>query len=301
MTAVTLVGVLGGAACICACSVVVGQAVWRLAGFQGWSWLAAPVGLATLLCVARATVSLPGGRGTAAVAIGLVTLAGLALRPRVVVRAAVLETAGVLVLALAIAALPFAAAGRVGTLGVTDNADLAAHLQLADSLGTGHAPVGIDPGYANYPTGPHSLVAALRAGLTLPLDAGFAALLVATLALTASAVLQALRDCTVPRRVAGALIAGIPYLGAAYTVQSSFKETLLGALVVGWTLALPLVTRAASTRSMAPLPLVIIALGTFTVYSFVALFWLGGVAAAYGLALVIQARRLPRLAAQVRS
>src|SRR3954453_3318981 len=301
MTAVTLVGVLGGAACICACSVVVGQAVWRLAGFQGWSWLAGPGGLATPLGVARATVALPGGRGTAAAAIGLVTLAGFVLRPRPVRRAAVLETAGVLVLALAIVALPFAAAGRIGTLGVTDNADLAAHLQLADSLGTGHAPAGIDPGYASYPTGPHSLVAALHAGFALALHAGFAALLLATLALAASAVLHALHDNTVPRRVAGALIAGVPYLGAAYMVQSSFKETLLGALVVGWTLALPVVVRAASTRSWAPLPLVLIAGGTFTVYSFVGLFWLGGIAAAYAVALLIQARRLPGLATQVRS
>jgi hypothetical protein len=37
MIAVTVIGVLGAAACICACSVVVGQAAWRLAGFQGWS------------------------------------------------------------------------------------------------------------------------------------------------------------------------------------------------------------------------------------------------------------------------
>src|SRR4051794_41672528 len=79
---VTLVGVLGGAAAICACSLIVGQAVWRIAGFQGWSLLAGPVGLATLLCVARATASLPGGRVTAGGGLGPVMLAGLAPRPR---------------------------------------------------------------------------------------------------------------------------------------------------------------------------------------------------------------------------
>src|SRR3954454_6230620 len=114
---VTLVGVLGGAAAICACSLIVGQAVWRIAGFQGWSLLAGPVGLATLLCVARATVSLPGGRVTAVVAMGLVMLAAFALRPREVAGGDVTVTAVLLVLALAAAALPFAAAGRVGTLG----------------------------------------------------------------------------------------------------------------------------------------------------------------------------------------
>jgi hypothetical protein len=298
---VTLIGVVGGAAVICACSVLVGQAVWRVAGFQGWSWLAGPVGIATLLCVARLTVSLPGGRGTAAVAVGLVALAALVVRPRGVARAAVVETAAVLALALAVAMLPFAAAGRVGILGVTDNADLAAHLVLADSLGTGHPPVGLDPGYSSYPTGAHSLVAALRAGLAVPLDAGFAALLFSTLALTASAVLHALRACSLPRRVAGALVAGFPYLGVAYTVQSSFKETLLGLMVVGWTLALPVAVRAAATRLWALLPLVVVAAGTFTVYSFVGLIWLAGIAAAYGLARLVQARRLPRVGAWVRS
>src|SRR4051812_50109755 len=112
MTAVTLVGVLGGAACICACSVVVGQAVWRLAGFQGWSWLAGPVGLATLLCVARATVALPGGRSTAAAAIGLVTLAGLGPRPRPGQRAAVLEAPGVPRLGPGVSPPPVPGGGR---------------------------------------------------------------------------------------------------------------------------------------------------------------------------------------------
>jgi hypothetical protein len=298
----TLVGVVGGAAAICACSVLVGQAVWRTAGFRGWSWLAGPVGLATLLCVARTTVSLPGRDVTAAVAIGIVTLTAFVLRPRGGERGAVRETAAVLVLGLAAAALPFAAAGRVGTLGVTDNADLAGHLLLADSIGSGHPAVGLDPAwYANYPTGPHAFVAALGTGLRLPLDAGFAALLLATLALTASAALHALRDCTRPRRIVGALVAGFPYLGVAYTVQSSFKETLLGAMVVGWTLAVPIAARAAATRAWALLPLLLIAAGTFTSYSFVGLIWLAGIAVVYGLALAVHARRLPPVGAWVRS
>jgi hypothetical protein len=292
----TLVAVLGGAVAICAASVIVGQAVWRLAGFGGWSWLSGPVGLATLVAVSVPATALPGaGEAGAVVLLGL-TLAALVLWPRGVGRRALAETATMIALGLATASLPFIATGRVGILAVTDNADFYAHVMLADSVRTGHAAVGIDPGwYASYPTGPHSLVASIAAGLGIPVDAAFTGLMLATLALAALTALSLLRAASTARRLAGALIAGIPYLGASYTVQASFKETLLGLLVIGWTLSLPVVVTAVRSRPRAILALVALAAGAYADYSFVGLGWLGIVAVAYLAAKLVIAGRLPRL------
>jgi hypothetical protein len=279
---VALVPVLAGVVAICACSVVIGQAVWRIAGFEGWSWLGAPVGMAALVALCQAAVPLSHGRAIAVVAVFAATLLGLLLRPRGRVRRELGETALVMVLAGLLASLPFIATGRVGVLGITDNADLSAHLLLADAVGTGHAPVGLDPAwYSSYPTGPHALVATLHAGLGVPIDAGFNALLIATLAISATCALALLRDASLTRRLIGSLIAGLPFLAAFYTVQSSFKETLLGVIVVAWTLSLPPVVAALRTRARAIIPLGVLAAGAYCDYSFVALAWLGAVAVPY--------------------
>jgi hypothetical protein len=211
-------------------------------------------------------------------------------------RGAVAETAAMIGLGLATASLPFIATGRVGILAVTDNADFYAHVMLADSVRTGHAAVGLDPGwYANYPTGPHSLVASIAAGLGVPVDAAFTGLLLATLALAALTALSLLREASTARRLAGALIAGIPYLAASYTVQTSFKETLLGLLVIGWTLSLPVALAALRSRPRAILPLAALAAGAYADYSFVGLGWLGIVAVGYLAAKLVTAGRLPRV------
>src|SRR4051794_36975943 len=222
----TAVAVLESALAISAGSVIVGQAVWRLAGFDGWAWLAGPAGLAVLVAVSVPAVSLPGAGTTGAVVLLAVTLAALALRPRGVGHRVLGETAAVIGLGLAVASLPFIATGRVGTLAVTDNADFYAHVMLADSLRTGEPAVGLDPGwYASYPTGPHALAASVAAGLRIPVDAAFTGLMLSTLALAALTALALLREASTGRRLVGALIAGIPYLGASYTAQASFKET----------------------------------------------------------------------------
>src|SRR5438067_2455269 len=84
---------------------------------------------------------------------------------------AVGETALVAAVGLAAASLPFIATGRVGLLGVSDNADLSAHLMLAEGIRTGHTPAGLDPTwYASYPTGPHALAGSLTNGFGVPLD-----------------------------------------------------------------------------------------------------------------------------------
>src|SRR3954463_11759630 len=144
----SLISVLTSAAVVCAASVAVGQAVWRLAGFDGWAWLAAPVGLATLVAAAGPATAMPGaGGGGAGGRRGLSAVALVFFRPRNIARGDVSETAFVAALGLAIACLPFAAAGRVGILAVTDNPDFYGHLMRADALRTGNPAVGLDPGW----------------------------------------------------------------------------------------------------------------------------------------------------------
>jgi hypothetical protein len=295
---VSLFAVLAGAVALCACSVVIGQAVWRCAGFDGWSWLAPPTGLAALVVICLAAVQLPHGRTFAVAAVVAATAAGIVFRPRGPLREPALETTLVMALGVLLASLPFIATGRVGILGVTDNADLSAHLLLADSVGTGHPPVGIDPSwYSSYPTGPHALVATLHAGLGIPIDAGFNALLIATLAIAAATALAVLREAPPGARVIGALVAGIPYLAAFYTIQSSFKETLLGLFVVAWALSLPPVADALARRPQAIIPLGIVAAAAYGDYNFVALAWLAAAAVPYLVYRVARAgsRASPRL------
>lgn len=291
----TLLAVVAGAVAICACSAVIGMAVWRIAGFEGWPWLGPPVGLATLVGLCLAAVQLPHGRAISVIAVVVALIGGLALRPRGRVLPDAGETSLVMVLAGVVASLPFIASGHVGILGVTDNADLSAHLLLADSVGTGHPPAGLDPTwYSSYPTGPHAVVATLNAGLGIPIDAGFNGLLIATLSISAASALALLREVPLGARVVTALILGIPFLAAFYTIQSSFKETLLGVFIAGWALALPHVFGAFAKRPRAVIVLALIAAGAYGSYNFVALAWLGAVALIYLVHRILQGGRLPR-------
>ncbi|HEX6714617.1 MAG TPA: hypothetical protein VF066_14580 [Thermoleophilaceae bacterium] len=262
-----------------------GEAVWRIAGFQGWAWLAPPVGLATLVAVAGPATAAPGAGTTGAVVLLVLSAAALGLRPRGIARGDVLETVAVAALGLAVACLPFAAAGRVGVLAVTDNPDFFGHVMLTDARQAGDPAVGLDPAWAlHYPKGPHSVAASLASGLGIPADAALTGVLLAIVVVNVLAALSLLRGASLPRRVAGALIAGVPYLAASYTVQASFKETLLAVVVVGWTLALPPVAGALRSGPRALVPLIALAAGGYAVYGFVAFAWLGAVTVVYAAA-----------------
>src|SRR5439155_5342451 len=102
------------------------------------------------------------------------------------------------------------------------------------------------------------------------------------------------------RRLAGALVAGIPYLGAAYIVQASFKEPLVGLFVVAWILSLRPVLSRVGDSPLAVLPPAALAAGTFADYSYVGLAWLGASAAAFAAVALWRARRLPRIRASAR-
>jgi hypothetical protein len=299
----TLLAVLSTAVVVLAASVLVGHGLRRLSGYDEFSWTAAPIGLASLLVLAAGGVALPGHAVTGFVLIAAAVAASLvaAARGRSLAAAgraspAVLYEAAVVgLLALAAGCLPFLASGRVGVLGVTDNADLGGHLVLADAVGHGRDPVGLDPSWwPAYPTGPHALAAALSRGLGIRLDAVFGGLLLAAVAVTALGALAALRDLRRWRRAVGAVLAALPFLVASYVIQSSFKEPLEIAFLTGWAFALPEVAERSAARRRAVIPLAMLAAACFATFSMVGLVWPAAVTVAWvALRLLARERPLP--------
>jgi hypothetical protein len=277
---------------VAAASVVVGHGVRRLCGYVQFSWTGGPVGLATLIVIASIGARLPGHAVTGFVLLALAVVASLRVAGEIPLR----EGAGVGALAMAAACLPFIAVGRVGILGVGDNADLVGHLVLADAIGHGRDPAGLDPTWwPAYPVGPHSLASALSRGLGFRLDGVFEGLLIAAVAVAAVGALAALRGLPGVRRAVGAVLAALPFLVAAYVIQSSFKEPIQVALLAGWALALPEAAVAVGRRRGALVPLALVAAGCFATFSMVGLVWPAVVAAAWLALRVVDQRRLPRV------
>src|SRR4029079_2067956 len=100
----------------------------------------------------------------------------------------------------------------------------------------------------------------------------FNGLLLSIPALTALTVLGALTTMPVGRRIAIAVICGLPYLAAAFLAQSSFKETAMALFVLAFALALQAASRAGDDPDPPPRWRVIIAicllLGAAAVFTF---------------------------------
>ena len=235
----TLVLVLAGA-------LIVGQALAALqAGASRErpvtvSWLAPAYGLAALLVLAGIAVRLPGRAVTAAAALVIAFIAALIyLRGRVCGRgeAAALGLPVLLVTAVA-AALPFALVGYVGVLGAgLVNDDMASHLIIADYIADPHDPV---PSFVKggYPIGPHALVAAIAALTGAGLVEVFAGFTIALASLLGWVALGALGALPRGRRILGACLVALAYLGVAYLLQGAFKEPAMSLLLLGGALAL---------------------------------------------------------------
>lgn len=292
-----MLAALASAALIAGGSLAVGQAVLSLCGRCEGTWLAGPVGLASLLVVCGIVAGL-GGEGTAiAVAFlfaGVASAVGLGwvgLRHGLEVPA--LAAAGLAALA---AAIPFIVAGSVGILGVgLVNDDMASHLLLADWIDERFRPepVLIDQGY---PLGPHALVAGLASLLhasSIDVFAGLVLAIPMLTALVAFAALDGLRPW--PRALAAGLVS-VPYLAAAYLAQEAFKEPIIALFVLAFALLLP---RVRGWRDAIPLG--VIAAGTTYVYSFPGLAWLAGVAIVWGALELLRARASARGAAEAPS
>jgi hypothetical protein len=269
-----VLGTYGSAIAISLASLIIGRAICILSGSNGSSWIAAPVGFAALMVICKIAVSLPGHGLTAVAVLGVLLVAALALGllcdaswPSALDGIAVAIGIG------ALASLPFITSGRVGILGVSILNDTHWHLILAQGL--------LDPrihpfgGYGvGYPLGPHAVAAVFAEGLSSRVDWTLTGELMATPILTGWAALGALEGLPRLRRWLVAGLAGLPYMSAAWYVQSAFKEPILSLLLVGEVLLLARVRADWRQRPQAILvPLGVLVAGVLYDYSYPGLAW----------------------------
>jgi hypothetical protein len=255
---------------ICAGALLVGQVALRLCGAARWSWLAPTVGISLLMLVAVPALHVPGRSATVAVLLALV-VAGCAvaairdptLRPPLGGIAAALPVA-------LLTLVPFAANGYAGTLGISFNNDMGAHLLWAEIYKSEEV-AGVNVFHSGYPLGPHALVAAIAEGLGLAVDEVFAGLTVAIPVLLAWTALGALREARWLAQVVVATVAGMPFLVAGYFAQGSFKELLQAAFVVA--LAIFLQRRSDFTGPLRWGPAALLLAGMLSTYSGPGLVW----------------------------
>jgi len=258
----------------CLGSLILGQGVLALCGAQRWSWLAPPVGVATMILLAIPAIHLPGRSASVAAVTAVLVGAGLALWIR---RPAHRPRPGDLLAGLPVALLvlvPFAASGRAGTLGVSFDNDMAGHLLLAEAYRSS-AIAQVSPLLPEYPLGPHALAAALAEGLGLRTDLAFAGLSAATPILLAWTALASLRPVRWPWRAMVATVVGIPFLVAAYYGQGSFKELLEALFTLAATLMLAGFQPEFRWRRRW-IPLALVLAGAVSVYSLQGLVWPAG-------------------------
>lgn len=271
-----MIGTYAAVLAVCAASLAIGQAAIALCGGRRWSWLAPAVGLALLCAICWATVRLPGhGTASAVVVLVLTAAAAIYLRGRVEDGGGALRVGlPVAVVALLAASLPFAAEGHFGILGTGFNPDMSQHLLAADRLAHGSGSQLLHQGY---PLGPHSIVVALDKGLGVGLVQGFSGLTVAVGVLAPLTALAAFEDQPRLRRIAAALLVGLPYLVASYFAQGAFKETIQALFVLAFVLALRESGRTWHDLPLRFVPAALIAIGSVYAYSFPGLIWLAAI------------------------
>jgi hypothetical protein len=270
-----MIGTYASAALICLASLLVGRAIFTLAGRREWSWLEPAVGFAAIIAVAGLLARAPG-HGTSAtlgIVLLLVVAAAVVWREHEYAAPGALSVGVTTALVIAIVlSFPFAVSGHWGLLGVGFNNDLGLHLAWAEWLrsGTGPEP---DPGY---PLGPHGLAVATAAFPGISLGQAFIGEIFAIGMLTGLTALGALRDIATWRRVIGATLVTVCYMAASYFAQAAFKETAEALFVL--TVAIYLMRPVAPPRGLWPrvgwaLPWIAIADGVFFCYSFAGIAW----------------------------
>src|ERR1700761_4122269 len=269
-----MIGTYASAALICLASLLVGRAIFSLAGRSSWCWLEPAVGFAAILTVSGILARVPGHGTTATLGI-LVLLALCAWvawrRPYKAPAALGVGLATAVAIALVLS-FPFAVAGRWGLLGVGFNNDLGLHLAWAEWLRSGVGP-SPDPGY---PLGPHGVAVAAAAFPGIGLGEGFIGEIFAIGVLTGLTALGALREIAAWRRVLGAVLVTVTYMAASYFAQAAFKETAEALFVLAT--AIYLMRPQAPQGGLWPrvgwaLPIVAIAGGIFFCYSFAGIAW----------------------------
>jgi hypothetical protein len=280
-----MIGTYASAALICAASLLVGRAVFGLAGgTKSQAWLAPGVGFAALLTVAGFLARAPGHATSATLGVLALVLAAAALlwwrRAARDDRLPLRDALPVGLMVALVLSIPFAVSGHWGIVGVGFNNDLGLHLAWAEWLRSGFGPAP----EAGYPLGPHALAAATAAVPGIGLGQAFVGEIFAIGILTALAALTALGDLGRARRALAATLVAISYLSASYFAQGAFKETGEALFVLTFALFLhSLDRRRAEGDPMLPtarhasvlwvlVPLALVG-GIFFSYSFAGLAW----------------------------
>jgi hypothetical protein len=305
----------GSALVIVAGSFLLGRAVCTACGGRG-RWAGAPlIGLAALMVLADAAISLPGRGVTAAAVCTLAILVSAAvllwrgpLRAstwRESVRSSTWRQSlrlpgGDLVvggLALLGASVPFVANGRVGPGAGIDN-DMAIHLLVAEALRSSRMAAIWNVLSSGYPTGPHSAVAAIGTAFDLPLIMVFTGLMLAVVVLTALSAGDLLAAEALWRRVVIGVLCSLTYLVAAFYGEGAFKETIMAGLLLGFVAHLEQVRarwgEATPPRRFAlTLPAAVLVAGAIYTYSYLGVAWFGATLVVW---VAAEAALAPRLA-----
>ncbi len=272
------------------------------------SWMAPAVGIGLLLVLAGVAARLPGEGITSALVILLLLVASAWwLRGRVEGVGEALRLAiGVVLISTLAASLPFLIAGRVGILGAgLINDDMASHLLIADYVAhpEGYVPTFIRGGY---PIGPHAVVVSISEGLGFDLVDVFAGFTLALAPLTGLLALGLLSDLGPLRRITGACLVSLSYLGASFLAQGAFKEPLQALLLMAFAVLLAallgMATGSGEARGLGGvhpikrvLPLAILAAAAVFNYSLPGLLWIAAVGGVVVAARVLVVKPRPEL------
>lgn len=272
-----MIGTYASALLISLVAVVLGRGICVACEKEGSSWLSPAVGFAALMVICKVAISLPGRGWTAVGAVVVLCAAAIWLPARRRERwPSAIEAACVTLPLLLVVSIPFIANGRVGVLGISVLNDTHWHLLFAEGLRRqGISAYGYGPGY---PLGPHAIAATFAQGLGSDVDKTLTGVLMAVPLLTGLTVLGLLRDLSASRRWLVAVLAGIPYLAAAWYIQSAFKEPILSLMLVGLVLALRDGRRTRFARAAAvAVPIAVLTSGVLYDYSYPGLVWVVGV------------------------
>jgi hypothetical protein len=286
-----MISILVSAFATCIASLFLGQAALRLCGAQEWNWLAPPIGISIVMMIAVTQNHLPGRTVTAVVIVALLTLGAVVwcatapsqLPPLNGILAAV--PVGIIVL------IPFLTAGRPGILGMSLDNDMGSHMLFVE-IYLSKAVEHITPMRADYPLGPHAMVALLSKGFGMRVDRAFAGWTMALPVLNAWTAVALARRSAWPKQVLAATVVGLPFLVAAYYGEGSFKEVLQANLVLAVVLYFAGYGPKLGRGRWVPLALLVG--GVASVYSVAGFPWVGVIALLWLIGLLAQAVRRGR-------
>ncbi len=287
-----------------AASAVMGQGILCLCGRSTWSWLSPAVGLAALIILAGAAIRLPGDDLTATAVVGVAMVAAIVVlwirRPEA--PGALRAGLPVAIAIVAAASIAFVVAGGFGAF-EGKSSDLGYYLYDAQwlEMHTGFEPSHIVKGF---PMGPPALAAVTsNAAGDASLVATFTAFTITVAVAGALAALAVFGELGLVRRTVAAFLVGLPYMGASFFVQSSFKELAVGLFALAFALLLRELAAEERHREDAGslavvVPMALIAGAAVYTYSFAGLYWMLGTLGVWLLGSAVFGRR--RLRAQFR-